>query len=62
MIVMISKFKIHPFISIMLISLVLGIAAGIPIVDKVGKTERLFRVWPLSLARASPEPSHPSVS
>ena len=33
MIVMISKFKIHPFISIMLISLVLGIAAGIPIVD-----------------------------
>ena len=37
MIVMISKFKIHPFISIMLISLVLGIAAGIPIVDKVGE-------------------------
>ena len=34
MIVMISKFKIHPFISIMLISLLLGIIAGIPIVDK----------------------------
>lgn len=34
MIVMISKFKIHPFISIMLISLVLGLIAGIPIVDK----------------------------
>lgn len=34
MIIMISKFKIHPFISIMLISLVLGIIAGIPIVDK----------------------------
>ena len=34
MIIMISKFKIHPFISIMLISLVLGIVAGIPIVDK----------------------------
>ena len=33
MIVMISKFKIHPFISIMCISLVLGIIAGIPIVD-----------------------------
>ena len=33
MIIMISKFKIHPFISIMLISLVLGIVAGIPIVD-----------------------------
>ncbi|MBE6130069.1 MAG: GntP family permease [Erysipelotrichaceae bacterium] len=35
MIVMISKFKIHPFVSIMLISLVLGLIAGIPIVDKV---------------------------
>ena len=34
MIIMISKFKIHPFISIMLISLVLCIVAGIPIVDK----------------------------
>ena len=33
MIVMISKFKIHPFISIMCISLVLGLLAGIPIVD-----------------------------
>ncbi len=37
MIVMISKFKIHPFISIMCISLLLGIAAGIPIVDKVAE-------------------------
>ena len=34
MIVMISKFKIHPFISIMCISLVLGLIAGIPIVDQ----------------------------
>ena len=34
MIIMISKFKIHPFVSIMLISLVLGILAGIPIVDR----------------------------
>ena len=34
MIIMISKFKIHPFISIMCISLVLGIIAGIPIVDR----------------------------
>ncbi len=34
MIIMISKFKIHPFVSIMLISLVLGIIAGIPLVDK----------------------------
>ncbi len=34
MIVMISKFKIHPFISIMTISVVLGLIAGIPIVDQ----------------------------
>lgn len=34
MIIMISKFKIHPFVSIMLISLVLGALAGIPLVDK----------------------------
>lgn len=34
MIIMISKFKIHPFVSIMLISLVLGLVAGIPLVDK----------------------------
>ncbi len=34
MIIMISKLKIHPFISIMLISLALGLIAGIPLVDK----------------------------
>ena len=34
MIVMISRFHIHPFVSIMCISLVLGIIAGIPIVDR----------------------------
>ena len=34
MIVMISKFNIHPFVSIMCISLVLGLIAGIPIVNK----------------------------
>jgi GntP family gluconate:H+ symporter len=33
MILMISKFKIHPFISIMLVSLVLGLLAGIPLAD-----------------------------
>ncbi len=35
MIVAISKFKIHPFIAIMGISLVLGLIAGIPLTDKV---------------------------
>ncbi len=34
MIVMISKFNIHPFVSIMCISLVLGLIAGIPIVNQ----------------------------
>ena len=40
MIVAISKYKIHPFLSIMTVSLVLGLVAGIPLVDtKVdGKT------------------------
>lgn len=33
MIVAISKFKIHPFISIMTISLILGLIAGIPLVN-----------------------------
>ena len=34
MIVAISKFKIHPFISIMTISLLLGLVAGIPLVNQ----------------------------
>lgn len=33
MIVMISKYKIHPFLSIMTVSIVLGLLAGIPLVD-----------------------------
>ena len=33
MVLAISKFKIHPFISIMCISLLLGLIAGIPLVD-----------------------------
>ena len=34
MILLIAKLKVHPFIAIMLISLVLGLVAGIPLVDK----------------------------
>ena len=34
MIMAISKFKIHPFIAIMTISLLLGLVAGIPLADK----------------------------
>ena len=37
MIVMISKFKIHPFLAIMSISLVLGLLAGIPLVNKTAE-------------------------
>ncbi len=36
MIMMISKYKIHPFISIMTISLIFGLIAGIPLVNKTG--------------------------
>lgn len=36
MIVAISKWKIHPFISIMSISLLFGIVAGIPLTDLPG--------------------------
>ncbi|MBQ5796744.1 MAG: GntP family permease, partial [Firmicutes bacterium] len=37
MIVAISKFKVHPFLAIMAVSLVLALVAGIPLVDtKVG--------------------------
>lgn len=34
MIIMISKFKIHPFLSILLVSLVLGLIGGIPLIDQ----------------------------
>lgn len=33
MIVLISKFKLHPFLAILLISLALGIIGGIPLID-----------------------------
>lgn len=35
-IIMISKFKIHPFLSILLVSTVLGIIGGIPVTDIAG--------------------------
>ncbi|MDF2878155.1 MAG: gluconate:H+ symporter, GntP family [Clostridia bacterium] len=48
MILAISKFKIHPFLSIMSVSLLLGLAAGIPLVDVkvdgVVKTQGLANV------------------
>ena len=36
MIVAISKFKVHPFLSIMAVSLILALVAGIPLVDIAG--------------------------
>lgn len=36
MIIMISKFKIHPFLSILLVSTILGIIGGIPVTDIAG--------------------------
>ena len=35
MIVAISKFKVHPFLAIMAVSLILAMIAGIPFVDTV---------------------------
>lgn len=35
MVVMISKFKIHPFVSLFTVSLLMGLAAGMPILDVV---------------------------
>ena len=37
MILMISKLKIHPFISIMLVALAFGLIGGIPLIDTVGE-------------------------
>lgn len=33
MIVLISKFKIHPFLSILTVSVILGLIGGIPLID-----------------------------
>ena len=54
MIVAISKFKIHPFLSIMGVSLILGLVAGIPLVDRdrIGR-ELLPVVWQQCWSRIS---------
>ena len=44
MIVMISKLKIHPFVSIMLISLAFGLVAGIPLVNTTATDGTVFSV------------------
>ena len=51
MIVAISKWKVHPFLSIMGVSLLLALIAGIP-----------MTTIPDVIAPASPVPSPPSVS
>lgn len=43
MIVAISKFKIHPFLSIMGVSLILGLVAGIPLVDQTGNGRNRYQ-------------------
>ena len=45
MIVAISKFKIHPFLSIMGVSLILGLVAGIPLVDQTASDGTVPVVW-----------------
>lgn len=57
MIVAISKYKIHPFLSIMTVSLVLGLVAGIPLVEA-----KRFRALPLLSVPVFPAHLQVSVS
>lgn len=43
MIVLISKFKVHPFLSIMTVSVILGLVAGIPLVNKTGAEGKVVK-------------------
>ena len=49
MIVAISKYKIHPFLSIMAVSLILALVAGIPLVDTANAdgttTSGIWALW-----------------
>ena len=56
MIVMISKLRIHPFISIMLVSLALGLVAGIPLVDHKLADGSVQHGLATSWAGSSPSP------
>lgn len=42
MILMISRWRIHPFISIMLVAFVLGLIGGLPLVDKTGEGDEVI--------------------
>lgn len=44
MILAISKWKIHPFLSIMGISLVLGLVAGVPLVNRTAANLSLIHI------------------
>lgn len=43
MIVMISKLKVHPFLSIMTVSVLLGLVAGIPLVNKAVDNDKVIK-------------------
>lgn len=43
MIVMISKLKVHPFLSIMTVSVLLGLVAGIPLVNKIVDNDKVIK-------------------
>lgn len=53
MIVMISKWRIHPFISIMLVAVGLGLIGGIPLVNKIDDDGETILSLPTSSGRAS---------
>ncbi|MFQ9679346.1 MAG: hypothetical protein ACLRZH_03870 [Ruthenibacterium lactatiformans] len=54
MILAISKWKIHPFLSIMGISLVLGLVAGVPLVNRTAADGAVTPGLPTSSARVFP--------
>ncbi len=54
MIVAISKFKIHPFLSIMTVSLILGLIAGIPLVNVTAEDGSVTQALPMLSEPDSP--------
>jgi GntP family gluconate:H+ symporter len=62
MIVLISKFKVHPFLAIMAVSLVLAILAGIPFVDTTAEDGSTISGIPSVIGAGFSSTLAPSVS
>ena len=63
LILMISKLRIHPFLSLLFVSLVFGLIGGVPLLDaKDADGEVITTGITASSAKDSPAPSSPSAS